>query len=532
MSKSKSRPPGKRKNAQSRVAPRTQPAPVRRHNPLFLKPAVWLFLICFSAYTLNGDPLVGNDQKSSMITSVNLLKNHSLSVTPQQAPLWFIWYSQRPGEEGKRISINRWDKEVAALYEAGQITPRPYYYMAESVHPGHYVNVFGVGAALTALPVYGLLNVFTDIASNYALWWHAAKLLAAALIALSAVLIFLSMRRFVALPAAFFGALAFGLGSCAWSLSSQALWQQTPAMFFLALGAWFLFGSAERKHFALYCGAALGAAVLCRPTGVFAVFCVGLYFLVVGRRDLFQYPIKYALGVLPFAAAMWLYNDYYMGSPFTFAQSVVGEYVSTIKTGSDDVWQTPLFVGLGGLLFSPSRGLLFFSPLLLLGFAGAGMLWQNPRKYAPLIPLLVAALAMLITAAKWFDWWGGWTYGPRPIADIGVFLALLMIPVLDKVFTTSWMRGTFVALFVYSFAVQAVGAWSYDLQWNNKNNMNIDRLEHRGRLWSLSDGQIWYYMANFRSARKSKQQRMQVLWFDKKSPVVETPGKIHRPESS
>ena len=527
MSKSKSRHPGKRNHAQSRVAPRTQPASFG--NTFFSKPVVWLFLICFSAYTLNGDPLFGNDQKSSMITSVNLLKNHSLAVTPPQAPSEFSWFSQRPGEEGKQIKINRWGKEMAALYETGQITARPHYYLVESVHPGHYVNVFGVGAALTALPVYGLLNLFTDIASNHFLWWHAAKLLAAALIALSAVLIFLSMRRFVSLPAAFFGALAFGLGSGAWSISSQALWQQTPAMFFLALGAWCLFGSEERKHFPLYCGAALGAAALCRPTGVFAVICVGLYFLVVGRHDVRKYPLKYALGVLPFAAAVWLYNDYYLGSPFTFAQGVVGQSISMGKTGSSDIWQTPLFVGLGGLLFSPSRGLLFYSPLLLLGFAGAGMLWRNPRKYAPLIPLLVATLAMLITAAKWFDWWGGWTYGPRPIVDVGVFLALLMIPVLNHVFTRSWIRGVFVVLLVYSFAVQAVGAWSYNLQWNNKNNMNIDRLEHRSRLWSLSDSQILHYMANFRSARKVKQQRIQALWFDRASPVVEVPGEIHRP---
>ncbi len=530
-SKSKSRHPEKRNNAQSRVAPRAQPAALRRLGGTFFpKPAVWLFLLCFSAYTLNGAPSISSDQMANMFTSVNLLKNHSFTITPKQIPASFAWFSQRPGEEGKQIKINRWGKEMASLYETGQITARPRYYLVESVHPGHYVNVFGVGAALTALPVYGLLNLFTDIASNHFLWWHAAKLLAAALIALSAVLIFLSMRRFVSLHAAFFGALAFGLGSCAWSISSQALWQQTPAMFFLALGAWCLFGSEERKHFPLYCGAALGAAALCRPTGVFAVICVGLYFLVVGRHDVRKYPLKYALGVLPFAAAIWLYNDYYLGSPFTFAQGVVGQSISMGKTGSSDIWQTPFFVGLGGLLFSPSRGLLFFSPLLLLGFVGAGMLWHNPRKYAPLIPLLVAVLMMLIPAAKRFDWWGGWTYGPRLLVDVGVFLTLLMIPVLDKVFIRLWMRRVLVALFVYSFAVQGVGAWAYNFQWDNKDNMNIDRPEYRYRLWAWNESQIWHYMANFQSERKIKQAARERA-FNQKSLVVEVPGEMHRPES-
>ncbi len=530
MAKPKSSLRKNRKSAAQTAARTTvNPAAFRRVADFFLKPAtwpVWLFLVCFGAYTINGDPFYGNDQKSNMIISVNLLKNHSFAVTPKQAPQEFFWVLQEPGAEGKWARIHRWDPETTALYESGKIKPHPPYYLVESRRPGHYVSVFGAGAALTALPFYALLNLFGDVAANHYLWWHGAKLLAAALVALASVLIFLSLRRFVSPGLALFGALAFGLGSCAWSISSQGLWQQTPHLFFLALGAWFLFGSAERKNFSLYCGAALGMAVLCRPTGVFAALCVGLYFVVVARRD----ALKYVLGALPFAAAVYLYNDYYFGSPFTFAQGVAAESLAAKSGEPGGMWRTPVVHGLGGLLFSPSRGLLFYSPLLLLGFAGVvmqwRMLWKEPRKFsslaglAPLIPLQIAAVAMLITAAKWFDWWGGAAYGPRPIVDAGVFLALSLIPVLDKAFAMRWARALLVVLLVYSATVQTIGAWSYNgLQWNQKDGMDPGQPDHRGRFWSLSDSQILYYAVNFKPARAEK-RRITATVLSKTVPVV------------
>ena len=71
MSKSKSRHPGKRKNAQSRVAPRAQPAAFRCPGSTFFpQPKGWLFLLCFSACTLNGAPLISGDAMASMTLTV------------------------------------------------------------------------------------------------------------------------------------------------------------------------------------------------------------------------------------------------------------------------------------------------------------------------------------------------------------------------------------------------------------------------------------------------------------------------------
>ena len=35
----------------------------------------------------------------------------------------------------------------------------------------------------------------------------------------------------------------------------------------------------------------------------------------------------------------------------------------------------------------------------------------------------LGAVAPYLMSCKWFDWWGGWCFGHRPIVDISVLLA-------------------------------------------------------------------------------------------------------------
>ncbi len=486
---------------------------------------VMVFVLCFGAYTLNGDTLVGGDQEASMLFGVNLLKHHSLSLAPPHAPGAFSWELKRAPGDHVPVTLTHWNNKWNALYWKGQLQPSLPYFMVPTVRPGQYASTFGIGSPLTVLPVYAVLNLFTDISSNRSAWWYGAKVTASLLTAGAAVFIFLAMRRFVPpLPAAL-GALAFGLGTCAWTLSSQALWQQTPYLFFLSLGAWWLVSVETRPRAALYCGAAFGMATLCRPTGIVPAVLVGLYLLWLAPPRVRCFPgsapdggkggtdqpsawppvLTYALGGLPFAILLGTYNTYYFGSPFVSGQEIVAEWLGQQK-GITSVWQTPLAEGLAGLLFSPSRGLMVYSPIMVFGFIGAVLTWRSPRKFAPLIPLQITVLVLMV-AATWSDWWGGWTYGPRRLVDVGGFLTLLMIPVIIRSWSARWMRGVFAALLLYSVAVQVVGAWTCNVvDWNNKNGMDIDKPEYRSRLWSLSDSQIVYYATHFQSARASKQK--------------------------
>ena len=183
-----------------------------------------LFAVCLGAYLSNGDFLPGNDQVGNMLFSLNLLKRHSLSLTPPDAPEAFFWTMQRPGEAPFRATIDDWTDAVDAAYREGRLTaPSYFYYLAPTTRPEVYVNTFGIGALLAGLPVYALLDLFVEIESDRFWWWHGAALTASLLTALAALFVFLAARGLVKPLSAFLVALAFGLGSCAWPVTSQAL---------------------------------------------------------------------------------------------------------------------------------------------------------------------------------------------------------------------------------------------------------------------------------------------------------------------
>lgn len=327
---------------------------------------------------------------------------------------------------------------------------------------------------------------------------------------------FLSARYFVAPTPAFLVALAFGLGSCAWPISSQALWQHPSNAFFLSLSAYFLFGIPERKYYAAYCGAALGMAVLCRPTSAVVVVCVGAYLLWVNRRGF----VAFVLGGMPFAVMLAAYNGYYFGNILEFGQTITSKNIALATTGSDDLWQSAIWESLPGLFISPSRGLIFFSPVLLFGFVGAVIAWRDPR-FRPLIPLQVATVLLILMAARWYDWWGGSTYGYRPIVDMAPFFALLMIPVIEWVVANRRMRVLFGALLIWSITVQFIGAYSYSVTgwteqwWNEKRDNNPDK----DSLWQWTRPQIAYHIANFEQERALKKRLMQV-YINNKMPIL------------
>ena len=186
-----------------------------------------------------------------MLFSVNLLKRHSFAISPPDAPQAFFWTIAKPGQEAVPTVIDEWtDSTDAAYREAGLAAPSHFYYVSPTVFPEVYVNTFGIGAPLAGLPVYTVLDLFVDIEHDRFWWWHGAALTASLL---TALFVFLAARGFVQPMPAVLIALAFGLGSCAWPVSSQALWQHPASTFFLSLGAWLLLRPASQRTAAAGC---------------------------------------------------------------------------------------------------------------------------------------------------------------------------------------------------------------------------------------------------------------------------------------
>ncbi len=431
--------------------------------------AALLFAALWLVYLADGGFAVANGAKPNVWLTIAILDHHALTFARAEEPFMFTPHGEK-------------------------------YYLTASVPPGRYAGTFGLGAGLTALPVLAALRVTVGrLESHPWLLWYAAKAIAAACVAASAAFVFLAALAFTTQRRALAVAIAYALGGCAWSIASQALYQHGPDMLFLALGAYLLIRQRD-----LGAGLALGAATWCRPTSAVVVICVGVWLL--GRE--WRRGLRFAAGAAALLIPLALYNWHWLGAPWNTGQTERAADIARGKTGVADPWQTPFGFGLAGLLVSPSRGLFIFSPLFVLSFVALVPIFDlRSDRFATLRPLAIAALGLIAIAAKWFDWWGGWTYGYRPLVDVTPLLALMLVPLVDFVFAQRWRRIVAGLVLGWSVAVQALGAFTYDTDgWNASNGRDIDREKWRHRLWSFDDWQVSYYATHIPEARRARRE--------------------------
>jgi hypothetical protein len=515
-----------------------------------------LFAGCLATYLSSGQSQPGNDATSNMHQALQLIDHGSLYFNPNDNPKMFI-LAVGQGDQKRTSRIVDWNmtyqgQPAGDAFAEGVIrVDDPLYYLVPTRHPGKYANTFGLGAGLFALPFVGSVRaVVSDLGNRLPLLWWLGKLAAATSVAGAVLFLYLAALRRLSSRSALLLALAYGLGTCAFAISSQALWQHGPCELFLAMGGYFLLahgepasGENEGKPLRVFDGNAwlsglgFALAVSCRPTSALVAICVAVHFLISDRRRL----LWFALGGLPVAVSLLAYSQYTFGSPFAFGQLGAGAIVAQAKTGRPDLWQTPLWLGLAGLLVSPARGLFIFSPLAAFAVWGAVRAFREPA-WKDLRPLVVAALLLLGLASKWFDWWGGWCFGYRPIVDLAILLVFLSFPVVRAVAASRALKAAFAGLLAYSIGVQVIGAFAYDVAgWNGRTGwevvqpgtperllfkeavlahrfvrehggrvetkvLDVDRPEFRGRLWSFTDAPLVYYVENFSKARTAREK--------------------------
>lgn len=144
--------------------------------------------------------------------------------------------------------------------------------------------------------------------------------------------------------------------------------------------------------------------------------------------------------------------------------------------------------GLAGVLVSPARGLLVFTPALALALLAMVRVALR-RSTDPFLAALAAGVLLLIAAvAKWEVWWGGHTFGPR--------LLIETLPALMIFLGVAWKRFaaprraaavTLVLLIVPSVYFQLLGARYYPSGFNSRPN-DIDL--HPERLWEVRDTEL------------------------------------------
>jgi hypothetical protein len=318
--------------------------------------SVFLFSMAFLVYISNGDIVEGNDARPNLYLPVSLLSEGNLSFSPEEMPFMFHWRLDSPAESKVGSFRHPWGpkhyQKWYDLYRSGKLVPISHkYYIVPSTKTGLYVNTFGPGAGLTALPLYLILHLGTeDLYNNTKLIWYGGKFASSILVALSVVFVFLCALCFIDARSSFIIALVYALGTCVWSISSQSLLQHAPNGFYLTLGSLFLFRIGRWRYSAIWCGLCFALAVTCRPTSALTAGVIGTYLLFTNRRAFWAFMS----GAVPVALLYCGYNWYYLGSPFSFGQYIASYAEAVRKTGNPDLWQTPVWLGAVGLMFSPA----------------------------------------------------------------------------------------------------------------------------------------------------------------------------------
>jgi hypothetical protein len=357
---------------------------------------------------------------------------------------------------------------------------------------GHVVSRYPVAPALLAFPIVAFQAGYLDRAvpgwdrhpdllQSYGLGMTklAAALIAAlTVVVLHRVLIAMGLSR-VAIAAA----LAAGLGSELWAVASQALWQHGPAALALITCVWLLLPRDPAPWRLMLAGLAATALVAFRLFDVVFALAIARRVTVAQPRRLAWFLPAPMLG----AVALVSFNLGIHGS-LTGGQAYLESLHPTVHGLPAGAWSGDIRTGAAGTLFSPSRGLLVFTPWVALALA---TLPASARRLAPwhiVRWLLWAMIPYGLLLAKYTVWWGGHCFGPRYWTDVTPLLAILLASGLDWSYARCRaLAPAFMLAIGVSIGIQAIGAFCYPSDWN-ATPTNVDL--HHERLWNWRDSEL------------------------------------------
>ena len=209
---------------------------------------------------------------------------------------------------------------------------------------------------------------------------------------------------------------AFTFGSLAWPYSSIGM--ETTLMSLTALVLFLVLVSLRVDLLPVWAatGFVAGATATTKPYGIVVV--APLFIPVLARlrdwprRRWVYVAAAVAVPMLAWGCLQLWYNAYRFGGIFTFGTTQ--RFSPTLAAPFN----------LLGFIASPGKGLLFYSPLVLLGVLGLPQLWRRDRLFALTVIAGFGFLTLLMSgSAHWSDE----TWGPRYIVPVA-WLFLLPIP--------------------------------------------------------------------------------------------------------
>jgi hypothetical protein len=321
------------------------------------------------------------------------------------------------------------------------------YWMIRTRH-NHLASLYPVVTPLLVAPLYVPAVLWLD-AHGWAqpqidrVAELMEKVSASLLASVASVLMFLVLRRDRirwSLPLA----AAFAFGTNTWMTSSQALWQHGAGELLIALSLLLVVATASPARTALL-GAVCVLMAANRPPDALIAGAVVLFAVWGSRRNALW---LLAGAAVPLAALLY-YNLNFIGH-------VAGGYA--LGKAPNEIFFRRDWSGVLGLLVSPTRGLLVFSPFLVFVPVGLIQRLRAPSSRGLAVALSFAAAAQLLVYSQ-TDWRAGVSWGPRYLTDLLPVMVWMLAPA--PLVLRPLARGLLVLTMAASVVVQVIGAFWY-----------------------------------------------------------------------
>ncbi len=287
---------------------------------------------------------------------------------------------------------------------------------------GHYYCLYPIGTPLIAVPVYFIYKYIAPVLNPKK--WHShyylQKFIASFIVALAALFIYLTAYFSTGNAViSFLLVTIFAFCTSAWSIASRALWQHGPSMLMLSLALFLIISAKKNPRLIKYAGLPLAFSYLIRPTNAISITLLTLFVLLEYRRYFFLYILWSLFIYVPFL----LYN-----------LNIHNSFLSAYYVPSHNFGVCRNFgVGLAGHLFSPSRGIFIFSPILIFSLYGM-FLKLSARKVERLDLFLVLIIFIHWLVISYYpDWTGSFSVGNRYFSDMMPYFVFFLIPVIVRI---------------------------------------------------------------------------------------------------
>lgn len=344
--------------------------------------------------------------------------------------LIYLFFSHFPsyltGNEGSYYFTTR------ALVEEGTLRLDYYRHFDGAYFEGHLYSNKPPGLAFLAAPLYFLF--FHFFSTHYIPGIIFLRSLSALFAAFSVGLVYLISRELGnSKEASSFSALVCGFATLLFPYTTLFM-SHAVSSFFLLLSIYLAFRYQKDKASRFLIGSAFSIGYLIFIHEIHALVSIPvliyLFFISWERKRHLIYILSsfllplILLGIIRFVI---------FSSPFLSGQSpgIVFEVPYMMRWGGilPSFMNLP-FPGLYGLLFSPSRGIFIYSPILLFAFSGISPALRRHRSQSLL--LLLTFLFYLLILSCYVFWHGGHFFGSRYLIVVLPLLVIFLSFALDR----------------------------------------------------------------------------------------------------